>query len=148
MPGASAEDTVTARLDYSRLDRPQSPVRIRLNSTVVRARHIGDPASATEVEIAYARGGALHSVRAQACVLACYNMIIPYLCPELPEKQKAALRYASKIPLDLRQRGLAELAAFKTLGVAQVYAPGSYFSSLSLNQVVDIGGYRERPLAG
>ena len=26
LPGASAEDAVTARLDYSRLDRPQSPV--------------------------------------------------------------------------------------------------------------------------
>jgi hypothetical protein len=25
-------------------------------------------------------------------VLACWNMVIPYLCPELPETQKAALR--------------------------------------------------------
>jgi spermidine dehydrogenase len=31
--------------------------------------------------------------------------------------------------------------AFKALGVAHVYAPGSYFSSLALNEVVDIGGY-------
>ena len=66
VPGTSAEDVVAARLDYSRLDRPQSPVRIRLNATAVRVRHIGDPASATEVEIAYARDGALHSVRARA----------------------------------------------------------------------------------
>ena len=27
------------------------------------------------------------------------------------------------------------------MGVAQIYAPGSYYSSLALNQVVDIGGY-------
>jgi spermidine dehydrogenase len=65
----------------------------------VRVRHLGDPASAADVEIVYVRGGALASVRAKACVLACYNMIIPYLCPDLPEQQKAALRYASKIPL-------------------------------------------------
>ena len=141
VPGASAEDIVTARLDYARLDRPQAPVRIRLNATAVRVRHIGDPASATEVEIAYARGGALSSVRARACVLACYNMIIPYLCPELPEQQKAALRYASKIPLIYVSVALRNWQAFKALGVAQVYAPGSYFSALSLNQVVDIGGY-------
>jgi spermidine dehydrogenase len=31
--------------------------------------------------------------------------------------------------------------ALKALGVVQIYAPGSYFSSLALNQVVDIGGY-------
>ena len=141
VPGASAEDIVTARLDYARLDRPQAPVRIRLNATAVRVRHSGDPASATAVEIAYARGDALSSVRARACVLACYNMIIPYLCPELPEQQKAALRYASKIPLIYVSVASRNWQAFKALGVAQVYAPGSYFSALSLNQVVDIGGY-------
>ncbi|HTP90637.1 MAG TPA: FAD/NAD(P)-binding protein, partial [Xanthobacteraceae bacterium] len=88
VPGGSAEDVVTARIDYSRLDRAPSPVRIRLSSIVVRARNVGEPSSASEVEIAYTRGGEVFSVRARACVLACYNMMIPYLCPELPERQK------------------------------------------------------------
>ena len=63
---------------------------------MVRARNIGDPAAATEVEIVYARNGALASVRAKACVLAGYNMMIPYLCPDLPEQQKTALHYARR----------------------------------------------------
>src|ERR1700722_8685627 len=63
-------------------------------------------------------------------------MIIPYLCPELPQRQKEALYYASKIPLIY-----TSVALRKALGVAHVYAPGSYFSSLALNEVVDIGGY-------
>lgn len=142
LPGTSAEDAVTAKLDYARLDRPQAPVRIRLNATVVRVRHLGDPASASDVEIVYARGGALSSVRARACVLACYNMIIPYLCPELPERQKEALHYASKIPLIYTSVTLRNSQAFKALGIVQVYAPGSYFTSLALNEVVDIGGYK------
>jgi spermidine dehydrogenase len=141
LPGRNAEDVVTARLDYARLDRPRAPVRIRLNATAVRVRHDGNPASASDVEIVYARGGALSSVRARACVLACYNMIIPYLCPDLPERQKEALHYASKIPLIYVSVGLRNWQAFKALGVSQVYAPGSYFSSLALNEVVDIGGY-------
>ena len=33
------EDIVTARFDYRELDNSDSPVRIRLNSTVVRAQH-------------------------------------------------------------------------------------------------------------
>jgi hypothetical protein len=33
------EDVVTARIDYSKLDRDGEPGRIRLNSTVVDARH-------------------------------------------------------------------------------------------------------------
>jgi spermidine dehydrogenase len=73
LPGTSAEDVVTARLDYARLDRAQAPVRIRLNATAVCVDHGGDRASANDVEIVYARGGTLSSVRARACVLACYN---------------------------------------------------------------------------
>jgi spermidine dehydrogenase len=32
LPGTSAEDVVTARLDYARLDRPRAPIRIRLST--------------------------------------------------------------------------------------------------------------------
>jgi spermidine dehydrogenase len=142
VPGHSAEDVVTARVDYSHLDRPASPVRIRLSSIVVRARNIGDAASATDVEVAYARGGEVFSVRARSCVLACYNMMIPYLCPELPDRQKQALKYPAKIPLIYSSVALRNWTSFKNLGIAQVYAPGSYHSSLSLNQTVDIGDYR------
>ena len=69
LPGRATEDIVTARLDYARLDRPAAPVRIRLNSTVVRARHLGDPRSADDVEIAYVRGGSavFACARAAAC---------------------------------------------------------------------------------
>jgi len=142
IPGGSAEDVVTARVDYSQLDRPQSPVRVRLSSIVVRARNVGEPSSASEVEIAYTRGGEVFSVRARACVLACYNMMIPYLCPELPERQKEALRYLIKTPLIYTSVALRNWTAFKAIGISSVYAPGSYYSSLSLNQVVDIGDYR------
>lgn len=142
LPGNSAEDAVTARLDYSKLDRPQAPVRIRLSSIVVRARNVGDPASPTGVEIAYVRGGEVYSVRAKSCVLACYNMIIRFLCPELPDQQKQALHYAVKIPLIYASVALKNWRPFKALGIASVYAPGSYFSSLTLNRVVDIGDYR------
>lgn len=141
LPGASVEDAVTARLDYSQLDRPRAAVRIRLSSIVVRVRNIGDPASSSGVEIAYVRGGKVYSVRAKSCVLACYNMIIRHLCPELPEPQKQALHYAVKVPLIYASVELKNWVPFKTLEIASVHAPGSYFSSLDLNRVVDIGNY-------
>jgi spermidine dehydrogenase len=142
VPGTSAEDVVTARIDYGRLDRPGSAVRIRLSSTAVRVRNVGEAAAAKEVEIAYARGGEVSAVRASACVLACWNMIIPYLCPDLPEPQKEALRYAVKTPLIYTSVALRNWAAFKTLGISRVHCPGAYFSSLGLNWVVDIGDYQ------
>jgi spermidine dehydrogenase len=81
-------------------------------------------------------------VRARSCVLACYNMMIPYLCPELPDQQKATLKYAVKVPLIYTSVALRNWTPFKTLGIAYVHAPGSYFSSVSLNPIVDIGAYR------
>ena len=140
--GSSAADMVTARLDYTQLDRPAAPVRLRLNSTVVRVRHSGDPAQSQSVEVTYLRDGRAYSVRAGGCVLACYNMMIPYLCPELPQAQRAALHSLVKAPLVYSSVAIANWQAFKTLGIFTVYAPGSYHTTVRLNAKVDIGAYR------
>jgi spermidine dehydrogenase len=142
VPGTSAENVVSARVDYAKLDRLESPVRVRLSSTVVNARNLGDTGAFDKAEVTYFRGGEAYTVRTGACVLACWNMIIPFLCPDLPEKQKEALRYPVKVPLIYTSVALRNWKAFKALGTSSVYAPGSYFSTLSLNQTVDIGNYR------
>ena len=45
-PGNSMHDIVAAKFDYTRLDEPESPVRLRLNATAVHVAHVGDPDSA------------------------------------------------------------------------------------------------------
>src|SRR5271157_3157092 len=130
MPGAGAEDVVMARVDYSELDRPDAPVRVRLSSTALKARNVGDPATAREVEVTYERGGTLHTARATAAVLACWNCMIPYLCPGMPARQRDALHSLVKTPLVYTTVALRNWRAFKALGVAEVYAPGSYHDSV------------------
>ena len=137
IPGTSATDVVTARARYDRLDRAGAPVRIRLNSTVVRAVNSGDA-----VEVSYVNGGGTFKVRARNCVMACWNMMIPYLCPELPDAQKAALHKLVKTPLVYTSVALRNWEAFNKLKVSRVYAPAGYFSNFSLNKNVTIGGYR------
>ena len=141
VPGRDCRDVVTAKVDYSRLDRAGEPVRIRLSSVVVRAKHLGDPASAKEVEITYARGARLFAVQAKDCVLASWNMMIPYLVPELPEAQKAALHELVKTPLVYTSVALRNWTAFHKLGIRGVTAPGGYHTSFGLNPPVDIGDY-------
>jgi spermidine dehydrogenase len=142
VPGNSASDVVTARANYAKLDEPGSPVRIRLNSTVVRVKHNGDPASAREVEITYARFGKTYTVRAAHCILACWHVMIPYLCEELPGKQKQALYTAAKVPLVYTNVLLRNGAAFQKLGANAIYAPGGYHTWVNLDLPVSIGGYR------
>jgi len=141
-PGNTMEDIVTAKMNYAKLDDPASSVRIRLNSTAIRALHLGDPATAKEVEVTYVRGGSAHRVRAAQCVLACYNMVIPYLCPEMSETQKEALAYAVKIPLVYTNVQIRNWKPFQKLGLNNAYCPGGYFSSFSLDFPVSIGEYK------
>ena len=141
VPGRSVQDVVTAQVDYAKLDRPDQATRLRLGSIVVGARNIGAPDASSGVEIAFARAGQVFRVRAQNCVLAGYNMMIPYLCPDMPKAQKDALHYLVKIPLVYTTVALANWRAFEKLGISEVYAPGSYHTSLRLNPVVDIGDY-------
>jgi spermidine dehydrogenase len=138
--GHDARDIVTAKADYSKLDRSGQGVRIRLNQIAVRVRNAGKG-----VEVAYteAKGGQkVMRVRAKNCVLASWNMMIPYMVPELPAAQKAALHRLVKTPLVYTSVALTNWRAFHKLGIARVDAPGGYHSSFGLNNPVDIGAYK------
>jgi spermidine dehydrogenase len=146
MPGHSMEDVVTARADYSKLDSDGTAVRIRLNSTVVHVQQSGgsdqsDARKTVTVEVAYMRGKKLHSVAAKNCVLACYNGMIPYICPDLPQKQKKALSYLVKTPLVYTHVALRNWTSFEKLGVHHIVAPGGYHTYTALDFPVSIGGY-------
>jgi spermidine dehydrogenase len=146
IPGSTMDDVVTARADYSKLDDAASAVRIRLNSTAVHVRRTKNPKAGNNnvetVEVVYARGGKLTSVQAKHCVLACYNGMIPYLCPELPEKQKQALSYLVKAPLVYTHVALRNWTAFHKLGVHHIVAPASYHTYVALDFPVSLGQYQ------
>jgi len=137
LPGSTAQDIVLAKCNYAALDQPGANVRLRLNSLAIHVRNSGPQ----EVSVDYVSGDKLYRVRAARAVLACYNMMIPYLAPELPEAQKAALHQGVKIPLVYTTVALRNWRAFARLGVSSVMAPGGYFSSFSLNPAETIGGY-------
>jgi spermidine dehydrogenase len=141
MGGSTMEDIVTARCAYDTLDRPENAVRIRLGSTVVRVRHDGAPANATGVEVAYVRGGALHTVAAKRSVLACWNTMVPYIAPELPAVQRAALAYGVKVPLVYTRLVVRTWEAFARLRVHQFVAPGSFYPYAGLDFPVSMGSY-------
>ena len=142
VPGQTMDDVVTARADYSKLDVADAAVRIRLNSTVVHVQQAKGRKTGKNVEIAYVRGGKLASVQAKECVLACYNGMIPYICPELPEKQKEALAYLVKAPLVYTHVALRNWTAFHKLGVHHIVAPGGYHTYTALDFPVSVGQYQ------
>ena len=141
IPGNSSSDVVLAKANYAKLDDSGSSVRIRLNSTAVRVKHLGDAAGAKEVEVSYVRGGKLYTAKAKNAILACWHVVIPYICEELPEKQKEALASAQKVPLLYTNVALHNWTSFQKLGTSSVYAPGMYHTSVNLDLPVSMGGY-------
>jgi spermidine dehydrogenase len=137
-PGNSMEDIIDARFDYSQLDRGDSPVRIRLNSTAVNVKNIDGG-----VEVSYVQNGKPYILKGKHSILACYNGLIPHLCPELPAAQKENLKYGVKIPLVFTNVLLRSGAAVNAAGPVQYHCPGSYFSVVTKAAPVSLGSYRD-----
>jgi len=141
-PGSTIEDLVFATFDYSKLDQADSNVRIRLQSTAVHVEHDGAPQSSNHVAVTYVQGEQASRVRARHCILACYNQIIPYLCPELPDSQREALNTMVKSPIIYTNVALRNWQSWKNLGIGALQNPGSYHVTSVLDYPVDFGGYR------
>ena len=142
LPGTTMEDVVTAKADYSKLDQSGAAMKIRLNCTVVHVQHVKASGKLQEVRVSYARGGKVRAVTGKNCILACYNVMIPYICPELPERQKVALRYLVKAPLVYTHVAIRNWTSFQKLNVHHIVAPGGYHTYTALDFPVSLGQYR------
>ena len=135
--GSTMEDIVTAKADYSQLDLPDQNTRIRLDSTVISAKNVNDG-----VEVIYVNQGKLYKVSGKKCILACYNGIIPELCPELPKKQKEALKYNVKVTLVWIQVAMKNWHMFANKGISRAISPNSFFNNMYIDFPVSIGDYQ------
>ncbi|MFL5481738.1 MAG: NAD(P)-binding protein [Gemmatimonadaceae bacterium] len=91
IPGPRAVDAVWQnRVNFSALDRARQSTRNRLNSTVVRVEHAGDPASAPHVVITYAKGNRLYKVRARRVVVAGGSWTAKHIVHDLPAAHREA----------------------------------------------------------
>jgi spermidine dehydrogenase len=73
--------------------------------------------------------------------MAGYMAMIPYMCAELPEAQKEAIRRFTKIPLVYVNVALRNWRAFDKAGFHRIYSPSSFFEQAALDFPVSIGAY-------
>ncbi|WP_226017918.1 FAD-dependent oxidoreductase [Novosphingobium sp. FKTRR1] len=135
--GTGAVASVLAPTDYTVLDRDQNKVRLRLSSTVLRVEN----RVSAGADIVYARGGQVRKVAARHVVMACWNMIIPYLVPSLPAPQKEALHELVKEPLVYVSVLLNNWRALAKAGVGTIQFPTGYYQNAFIDRAVEIGGY-------
>lgn len=78
------------RVNFDALDQPQSPARIRLNSTAVGVEHDGDPARAKLVSVIYTREGKVFRVKARSVVMAGGGWTTQHIVRDLPSAHRHA----------------------------------------------------------
>jgi len=130
------EDVVITRFNYGALDRETNTTRLRLNSTAVGVRN-----NDNQVEVDYVQQGKAQRVTADHCVLACYNALIPHLCPEMPDTQKEGLSYGVKTPFVYANVQLENGRAYSKLDATLFQCPYDPFQWVSAAPTVAVGGY-------
>src|SRR5262249_18027571 len=65
----------------------------------------------------------------------------PYLCPEMPDKQKEGLSYLVKAPLVYTHVAISNWTSFHKLEIHQIVSPGSYHSFTMMDFPVSLGDY-------
>ena len=94
------------------------------------------------VDVRYVKNGKVYRVRGNHVVMACYNNMLPYVCPEISEKQIQSLAYATKIPLVYISIAVRNWNAFHNLGFHSFHIPQSkLMHSFGMDFPVSMGGY-------
>ena len=139
--GSTMQDIVTARFDYSMLDRADNPTRLRLNSTVTGLAHRNGKLDGP-VDVTYVNAGKALTVSAERVVWAGYHAIVPHICADVSADQLRALAEMARAPLVYTNVLIRNWRSFVELGCWRVFCPGSFFQSVRLDFPVSIGDYR------
>jgi spermidine dehydrogenase len=90
--------------------------------------------------------GSAKRVTAKHCILACYNSLIPHLCPEMSDTQREGLSYGEKTPFVYANVQLKNGRAWSQLGASFFQCPFDPFQWLSSAPKMTVGGY-EPPMS-
>jgi spermidine dehydrogenase len=122
------------------LDRPGQATRIRLNSTVVRVEHEGDPAHAPHVVLTYAEGGRLFRVRARKVVMAGGSWTTKHIVRDLPASHQAAYAGFYRSPCMMVNIAVRNWRFLYNLGVSGCRWFGGLGDYLQVRKMATVGG--------
>ncbi len=137
LPAGNFAEVETSRVDYATLDRAGQKVRIRLKSIVTSVRHEGpdgrlfDP-DTSECTVSYINDGKMMAVRGKNVVMACMNNVVPYLIPELPDTQKAAMHQAVRAVNQATNVLFRNWDAFAKAKIGHVTFPNTFYGTMGL----------------
>jgi spermidine dehydrogenase len=141
--GEATPDGVTrSSVNFSALDQSESPARIRLGATVLRASHQGDPSKPETLQIVYEKDGKLFRVRARSAVMAGGSWTTKHIIADLPTPQKNAYAKFFRSPCIMANVAVRNWRFLAKLGITGCRwfggTVGNYFELRRLALIGDI----------
>ncbi len=133
----NVEQSITSVFDYSRLDKKQNQINIRLNSTVSSIENYKN-----KTKVQYIQDDKVYELKAKHTIMAGWNGMASYIINDLPKKQKTLLRENTKMPLVYVQVALRNWNFIQRAGTATTYCPSSYFQFVNMDFPISIGKYK------
>src|SRR2546426_5401622 len=84
------EGVCRGKVNWEALDRPENPVRIRLNSTAARVEHNTEPSRSDFVWVVYTQGGKTYRLKALSVIMAGGSWITSHVVRDLPQAHREA----------------------------------------------------------
>ncbi len=142
--GARSIDAVLEnRVNFAALDRAGETTRIRLNSTVVRVEHAGDPATAPHVVITYAKGYRLYRLKARSVVMAGGSWTTKHIVRDLPASHRQAYAQFYRSPCLMANIAVRNWRFLYRMGMSGCRWFGGLGDYLAIRKMATIGGQSE-----
>jgi len=130
------------RVQFAALDRAGQATRIRLNATVVRVVHAGNPAQAPHVVITYLKGNRLFNLKARAVVMAGGSWTTKHIVSDLPESHRAAYAQFYRSPCLMANIAVRNWRFLYKMGMSGCRWFGGLGDYLSVRKQATVGGMR------
>ena len=143
--GARTMDAVWQnRVNFAALDRVGQPTRIRLNATVVRVEHAGDPATAPHVVITYAKRNRLYKLRARSVVMSGGSWTTKHIVHDLPTTHRDAYAQFYRSPCLMANIAVRNWRFLYNMGMSGCRWFEGLGNYLSVRRMAAIGPYRNQ----
>ena len=136
------DDIITGGINFSVLDDPQQPIRIRLGSTAVSVEHEGPYDKADSVRVTYYKEGELHMVRAKAVVMASGGWINRYVVKDLPDNYQQAYQQFNHAPFLVANVALTNWRFLYKLGLTACIWNEGLGYSCNIRQPMLVGNHQ------
>ena len=128
------DDIVYGRINFDALDRPDSPLRVRLNATAIDVHHDGDPETASRVSATYIdnQSGEASSVTAKAVIMAGGQWINKQVVRDAPTTLTDAMNTFQHAPMLVVNVAVRQWRFMEQLGItsARWLGPRTWFTNI------------------